>query len=81
MTSQIRNTGVLGRLTDNLNNQTPAPSIIPSSPGTKAWILKTLSGAELGKLNFYFYVNLAQLSMDIVKIKFVITYLMEVVQN
>ena len=65
MTSQIRNTGVLGRLTDNLNNQTPAPSIIPSSPGTKAWILNILSGAELDKLNFLFQYCLASISMSI----------------
>ena len=59
----VWNTGVLGRLTDNLNNQTPAPSIIHSSPGTKVWILNILSGAKLDKLNFLFQYCLASISI------------------
>ena len=40
----VWNTGVLGQLTDNLNNQTPAPSIIHSSPGWFEHYLELLLG-------------------------------------
>ena len=75
---------VLGWLADTLNaNQTSRPNT--NSRETKARISNTFSNTEPDKLNnflfqcqLYFYTNLAQFNMDIVKINFVMTYLTEV---
>jgi len=78
---------VIGQLTDILNaNQTPRPNT--NSQRTKAHISNTFSGTELDKLNnflfqcyLYFYANLAQFDMDIVKINFAMTHLTGVAQD
>ena len=78
---------VLGRLANTLNsNQTSGPNT--NSRGTKAHIPNTFSGTEPDKLNnflfqycLYFHANLVQFNMDIVKIKFTMTYLTGVAQD
>ena len=78
---------VLGRLANTLNpNQTPGPNT--NTRGTKACISNTFSGTEPDKLNnflfqccLYFYANLVQFNMDIVKINFAMTYLTGVAQD
>ena len=78
---------VLGQLANTLNpNQTPGPNT--NTRGTKACISNTFSGTEPDKLNnslfqccLYFYANLVQFNMDIVKINFTMTYLTRVAQD
>ena len=78
---------VLSQLANTLNsNQTPRPNT--NSRGTKAYIPNTFSSTEPDKLNnflfqccLYFCANLVQFDMDIAKINFAITYLIEVGLN
>ena len=80
-------TNILGRLTNTLNsNQTLRPNT--NARETKVHIFDTFSGTEPDKLNnflfqccLYFYTNLVQFDMDIVKINFTMTYLTRVVQD
>ena len=66
-------------------NANQTPSLNTNLRGTKAHIPNTFSSTEPDKLNnflfqchLYFYANLVQFDMDIVKINFAITYLTEV---
>jgi len=78
---------ILGWLANTLNiNQTPRSNT--NSRGTKVRISDTFSSTEPDKLNnflfqcrLYFYANLVQFDMDIVKINFAMTYLTGVVQD
>jgi len=72
---------ILGWLAKILNsNQTPGPNT--NTRETKAYIPNTFSSTEPDKLNnflfqchLYFYANLVQFNIDIVKINFAMTYL------
>jgi len=72
---------VLSWLANTFNsNQTPRPNT--NSRETKACISNTFSSTKPNKLNnflfqycLYFYTNLVQFDMDIVKINFTMTYL------
>ena len=78
---------VLGQLTNILNvNRTPRPNT--NTRETKVHISDTFSSTELNKLNnslfqchLYFYANLVQFDIDIVKINFAMTYLTRVAQD
>ena len=78
---------ILDQLINTLNsNQTPGPNT--NSRRTKACISDAFSGTEPNKFNnflfqycFYFYANLVQFDMHIVKINFTMIYLTRVAQN
>jgi len=76
---------MLGQLANTLNaNQTPGPNT--NSREAKACIPNTFSSTESDKLNnflfqcyIYFYANLVQFNMNIVKINFTMFYLTRIV--